>query len=354
MAIAKLSIDIETRLATFERDMNRMSSSAAAAGKRIESSFGGVKSLFAGLAGALSVGAVTASLKTIIDDLDKLDEAAQSVGVSVESLSALNYVGRMNGVQFDDMTTALTKLSVKMQDAASGGKEAAALFSDLGVKVTDSSGRLKSADVVFAEIADRFSKLEDGAGKTALAVDTFGKSGARLVPVLNQGAGGLESMRKEAEALGGIIDGNLTKQAAEFNDNLDRLSIVSSAAGRSIAAELLPFLTELSAQTLIAIKNSDGLLDSFLRYSVMKSLNFKTPTESLAALNKEAQALEDRISIGRGKSGDDEKLRRLQQEIGYYTDLAKLKDIDYAPEGARRCAIGGDKAARTQPATLGN
>lgn len=332
MAIAKLSIDIETRLATFERDMNRMSSSAAAAGKRIESSFSGVKSLFAGLAGALSVGAVASSLKTIIDDLDKLDEAAQSVGVSVESLSALNYVGRMNGVQFDDMTTALTKLSVKMQDAASGSKEASALFSDLGVKVTDSSGRLKSADVVFSEIADRFSKLEDGAAKTALAVDVFDKSGARLVPVLNQGAGGLESMRKEAEALGGIIDGKLTKQAAEFNDNMDRLAVVSSAAGRSIAAELVPFLTELSEQTLIAIKNSDGLLDSFLRYTVMKSLNFKTPTESLAALNKEAQALEDRISIGRGKSGDDEKLRRLQQEIGYYTDLAKLKAIDYAPK----------------------
>ena len=141
------------------------------------------------------------------------------------------------------------------------------------------------------------------------------------MPVLNGGAAGIKSMRDEAERLGAVIGSDLTKQADEFNDNLLRLSVVSSAAGRALAENLLPSLIQFSSEALIAIKNSDGLFDAFVRYGVMKSLNFKTPTESLAALNKEAQKLEDTISIGRGKTGDDERLRKVQQEIGYYTQL---------------------------------
>jgi hypothetical protein len=296
--------------------------SGAAEGLRNSFSFLGTAGGLAGLLGGVSVGA---TVKAAIDDLDKLNDSVERLGISAEDLSALNFAGKLNGIEAEDMTMALTKLSVKMQEAASGSKEAAALFADLGVKVTDSSGKLKSADQVFAEVADSFAQLEDGAGKTALAVDTFGKTGAKLVPVLNGGADGLAKMRKEAEQLGAIIGTDLSKQAAEFNDNLDRLSVVSGAAARSITSLMLPSLIEFSSELLVAIKNSDGLLDAFLRYGAGKSFNFKTPTESLAALNVEASKLEDRLSIGRGEKGDDERLRRLQQEISYYSTLDKLK-----------------------------
>ena len=296
--------------------------SGAAEGLRNSFSFLGTAGGLAGLLGGVSVGA---TVKAAIDDLDKLNDSVERLGISAEDLSALNFAGKLNGIEAEDMTMALTKLSVKMQEAASGSKEAAALFADLGVKVTDSSGKLKSADQVFAEVADSFAQLEDGAGKTALAVDTFGKTGAKLVPVLNGGADGLAKMRKEAEQLGAIIGTDLSKQAAEFNDNLDRLSVVSGAAARSITSLMLPSLIEFSNELLVAIKNSDGLLDAFLRYGAGKSFNFKTPTESLAALNVEASKLEDRLSIGRGEKGDDERLRRLQQEISYYSTLDKLK-----------------------------
>ena len=219
-----------------------------------------------GLAGGLATGLLgagfTTAIKGAIDDLDKLDEAAGRLGVSVEDLSALNFAGKMNGLEFEDMTAALTKLSVKMQEAASGGKEAGALFNDLGVKVTDSSGKLKTADAVFAEIAETFSGLQDGAGKTALAVDAFGKSGAKLVPVLNGGAKGLADMRKEAESLGGIIDGKLAKQAADFNDNMDRLSVLSGTVAKSITGELLPVLNNLAERFLAARNAGMGFWES--------------------------------------------------------------------------------------------
>ena len=336
----------ETRaaIASAQRGLQSLS----AAGSRLGQTFASL-GVGGGLVGLIGGAGLTTTIKQTIDDLDKLNEAAERIGVTVEDLSALNFAGQLNGLEFEEMTTALTKLSVKMQEAASGSKEAADLFADLGIKVTDSAGKLKSSDAVFAEIAERFASFEDGAAKTALAVDLFGKSGAKLVPVLNGGAAGIKSMRDEAERLGAVIGSDLTKQADEFNDNLLRLSVVSSAAGRALAENLLPSLIQFSSEALIAIKNSDGLFDAFVRYGVMKSLNFKTPTESLAALNKEAQKLEDTISIGRGKTGDDERLRKVQQEIGYYTQLENIKNGTGKPPAA----VGGTEPIKRTPAATG-
>lgn len=234
---------------------NSVQNSLGALKTRSDSLFSG---LSGGLAGGLAAGLLgagfSAYISGAIDSLDKLDEAAERLGMSTENLSALAYAGKMTGLEFEDMTGAITKLSVKMQEAASGSAEAAALFKDVGVKVKDANGNLKPAEVLLAEIAERFTAFEDGAGKTALAVDLFGKSGAKLVPLLNGGASGLEKMRKEAEALGGIIDSKLAKQAADYNDNLDRLATLSDAAAKSIAAQLLPSLNDTASAFLEASK----------------------------------------------------------------------------------------------------
>ena len=300
-----------------------------------------------GVAGGLATGLLgagfTAAIKGAIDDLDKLNDASERLGMSVEDLSALSFAGKMNGLEFEDMTTALTKLSVKMQEAAAGGKEAGALFSDLGVKVTDSGGKMKSADAVFADIADRFSQFEDGAAKTALAVDTFGKSGAKLVPILNGGADGLKKMREEAESLGGIIDTKLAKQAGDFNDNLDKLGVLSASAGKSIAGGLLPWLNKAAESFLVAQKYSDGFLDS-LRLKMPGLQN----TDAVAELSKVMQEFEQvdyRLSNGRSKNiaEDEKRLASLEREAAYYRELVNLQKKASAPEST------GDKPGGATP-----
>ena len=315
-----------------------------------------------GVAGGLATGLLgagfTTAIKGAIDDLDKLNDASERLGISVEDLSALNFAGKMNGLEFDDMTTALTKLSVKMQEAAAGSKEAGALFSDIGVKVTDSSGKLKSADSVFAEIADRFATFEDGAGKTALAVDAFGKSGAKLVPILNGGADGLKKMREEATSLGGIIDGKLAKQAADFNDNMDKLSVLAGSAGKSIAGGLLPWLNKTAEAFLVAQKHSDGFFDS-LRLKIPGLQNVDAVGE-LSKVMAELEQIDYRLSNGRSKNvaEDEKQLAGLEKKAAYYRELANLQKKSGDPEKAdveksggatpiRRTQTGDGKAKKT-------
>lgn len=310
---------------------------------------------FQGIAAGISISAFAASIKASIDSLDKFDEAAERIGMTTEALSALTYAGKLSGLEFEDTTGALAKLSAKMQDAASGGKEAAALFGDIGVKVKDSNGSLKSADKVIAEIADRFASFEDGAAKTALAMDLFGKSGAKMVPLLNGGAEGMEKMRKEAESLGGIIDGKLAKQAAQFNDNLDRLGTLTSAAGKSIASSLLPALNQVAESFLVAQKHSDGFWESLsFKMPGLQSVNIVG--ELNAARNQLERLEKDRARfIANGNKLDDSKIDQMiaatRRKLEYYKELQRnealaLAEGVYGNEGRGKIKDAGKEVIR--------
>jgi len=323
---------------------------------------GKTDSLFSAFSGGIGGGLITGLLgagfgtavKNAVDSLDKLDEAAERLGVSVEDLSALNFAGKMSGLEFEDMTGALTKLSVKMQEAAAGGKEAGALFADVGVKVTDASGKIKPAEKVLAEIAERFAGFEDGAAKTALAVDLFGKSGAKLVPLLNGGAAGLESMRKEAESLGAVIDGKLAKQAAEFNDNMDKLSILSGSVAKSIAGELLPSLNRLATEFLAAKAAGMGFWEAVVGLGTANpGLSAGQQVKSLSAelekLTKvrDAAMATNRLDGGSIDTADMEaKIGRVGRQLEYFKKLQLNEalqgaDANYGNEGRGKTSGSG-------------
>ena len=72
-------------------------------------------------------------------------------------------------------------------------------FKALGIDVRDASGNIRDTNAVFLDIADRFGRMQDGATKSALAMQVFGKSGAELIPLLNSGRDGLKGMAAYAE-----------------------------------------------------------------------------------------------------------------------------------------------------------
>ena len=60
--------------------------------------------------------------------------------------------------------------------------------------------------------------LPDGAEKTALAIELFGKSGADLIPFLNQGREGVGALTAELQDLGVQIGGDGQRVAAMPDD----------------------------------------------------------------------------------------------------------------------------------------
>ena len=233
------------------------------------------------LGGVASLGGIGLMAKQAIDAADNLGKMAQKVGVSVESLSALEYAGKLSDVSLEQLGTGLKKLSVNLNEVGSGGdNDAAAALKALGISATDSSGKLRNADAVFADVAEAFAGMKDGAGKTALAVAIFGKAGADLIPMLNAGAKGLEDMKNEATALGLVFGGDMAKQAEAFNDDLTRMGESARGLGVTVAGAVLPALSEMARSFVDASKESSGFAQGL-------STVVKLGLETVAVLGRE-------------------------------------------------------------------
>lgn len=198
--------------------------------------------------------AVAAAVRGQINAADDMSKAAQKFGVPIETLSKLSHAADMSGVSFETLGTGLRKLSQNMADAAAGNKTAAALFDDIGVSAVNADGTLRSAEAVMQDIADVLSKMPDGAAKTALAMDLFGKSGAEMIPMLNGGSGALGEMMREAESLGIVFDAKTGKAAENFNDNISRIKGALEGLVVQLAVALVPTLESLSGTLVDATK----------------------------------------------------------------------------------------------------
>lgn len=200
--------------------------------------------------GKEAVQAFIENTKEAIEYGDHIRKTSQSIGIAVESLQELQYAGAMSGVSAEEMSGAINILTRNMNAAKGGAEEQGKAFSKLGIKVKDSSGHLRGADEVMTEIADKLSDMPDGAEKTALAMQFFGKSGAHLIPMLNEGADGLAELREEAREMGLVMSDDSTKAAEQLGDNLERLHNLSKGLWRQAIAPLLPDLNKLVEQFL--------------------------------------------------------------------------------------------------------
>lgn len=214
----------------------------------VERTAGSLRSTLAGIGVGLSAGALVGFVRTAIDAADNLGKLSQRVGVTVESLSELQYAGKLADVSTEQLGDGLRKLSVNLQEAAGGSKEFQAAFAAVGISAAE-LGNLK-ADAALGGIADAFARADDGAAKTALAVKLFGRAGADLIPLLNQGSAGLRDAADEARRFGLVITSDAARAAETFNDNLTRLSSSAQSLGITLANAVLPAVTEFTNELL--------------------------------------------------------------------------------------------------------
>ena len=214
---------------------------------------------------------------------DELAKFSKATGQSIESLQGFRFAGGLTGVAVGDLNKGLLLVAKRARDASIGLKAPADAFRELGVEVKDASGNLKSQDVLLLDIADKFRTLPSGTQKSALAMEIFGKSGAKLIPLLNEGSVGINRMRKEAEQLGGILGDDTAKKAEDFNDSMLRLRTVMRAVQARIASALLPVLTRLSERFLDVIKTGDNL-EKFLSGAEKAIKGFAVALGALSAI----------------------------------------------------------------------
>ena len=251
----KISIVLQALTGTFETDMKRAARETERAAKKMQKDWEqSGKAIGKALAGAATAFGVL--FQKSLNGADQLSKLSQKVGISVESLSALKYQAGLAGVEIDQLETGLKKFNKSIGDAAGGSKIQLETFKAMGISIRDAGGKLKDTQTLLGEVADKFATYEDGAAKTTLAMNLFGRSGADMIVQLNGGRKAMAEAAKEADDLGQIIGTNTAKQAEQFNDNMRRAGLLAAGFGNALAAKLLPSLVNLSDEFIRGAKES--------------------------------------------------------------------------------------------------
>ena len=201
---------------------------------------------------------------------DEAVKMAQKAGLATETWQEFNHAAGMSGVESEKLQQAFSKLNGITMKAATGGKDASLWFKRAGINIKDTSGKLKSSEALFGEVANKIKELEGSGQKMkaqTLAKAFFGKSGADLMPLL---LSDIEEARQEAIDLGLVISDVEAKQAEAFNDNVSRGQKSLWGVALSLGNKLIPVLDSIVVRFNSWFKSNRKLINSKLTEFVEK------------------------------------------------------------------------------------
>lgn len=206
-----------------------------------------IKTPFIALAGVLAGGEIfEKTIEKTAETGVSLEVLSRKTGIAVSELSRLQFAANVSHVSAETLDVGLKKLARSMQSAETGTGTAADAFKAMDISVKDSEGHLRPMQDVLGDVAEKFAGYEDGAGKAALAMNLFGRSGADLIPLLDQGREGIADLKAESDRLGATWSAQEAGVAAEYEDSMKKLHASTSAYGRTLSVSLMPSLSALA------------------------------------------------------------------------------------------------------------
>ena len=204
--------------------------------------------------GSLLADGIRAATSAVFDFVDagaKIDDIANRTGATAESLSQLKYAAEQSGTSIEDIEKGMRMLADVQTEAARGGSAAAKSLARVGLSAKDLEGL--SPDQKLLAVAEALKNVEDPAERSSLAMDLLGKSGANLLPLMEDGAAGIQALMTEANALGMTLSGDQAKAAADFDDAWAKLKGTFGAVGKILGSVVMPYLTTFINIVLQAI-----------------------------------------------------------------------------------------------------
>jgi len=171
-----------------------------------------------GTAGAAITAPFVASLKIFADAGGELDDLSKKTGLTVQSLTELQFAAKLTGTDID----AVAKAAREMQ---SNGIDPNLIF----------------------DYAARIAAIQDPVERAQAAFEVWGKkAGSALLPMLDT----LPEVRKRAHELGITWDQDMVEKADRLGDMMDTLKLqlrgVAAAIGTSVSPQISTLLEIIS------------------------------------------------------------------------------------------------------------
>lgn len=191
------------------------------------------------------------------EGIDVLSKLSRRLGMTYGEMAGLKLASDLSGVALETLTMGATKLDVAFVSASNGSQSAIDKFTSLGLSMVDL--QKMSPEQRFAAIADAIAKLPTAAERSAAAIKLFGKSGAELVPLFEEGAGALQKAREQAEAFGLALSGAQGKEVEKMNDAFTLAYAAIQGIVTQVVANLAPAVSAIVEEFTAFVAGAGGV-----------------------------------------------------------------------------------------------
>ena len=215
------------------------------------------KTVFAVVIGTTSVAALRDFVTHTLEAAAALQSLSEQTGASAAALSGFAPVATISGTAMEAIGASLAKLSKGLAgvDDETAGATRALQF--LGIRAKDASGNLRDPAEVMNDVALKLAEFEDGAGKTAIAMELFGKSGATMLPFLKDLA--------ENQDLNIRLTAKQIEEADNASKAMGRMRAESNFVAQTLVTAAIPSMSVLYQELKNVVLGTDNAVNGVQR-----------------------------------------------------------------------------------------
>jgi hypothetical protein len=201
---------------------------------------------------------------------DEIAKESQKLNMSMEGYQKWSTMLEMAGTSIDIMSMGMKTFTGILDEASKGNATALLTLQKLGLGYEDFAGL--SVEDSLKKVVEQFQRMEQGAEKTQLAVDLFGRSGQELLPLLNQEVGSIDELFKSYEELGLIISDDVVSASEDLDDQLSLLKKSFKVAAVNIGTMFMPAISKVVTGLLDLARGSSGAGET-LKTGIINAIN---------------------------------------------------------------------------------
>ncbi len=249
--ISSLNVRLGSNIKGLTSGLAAAASSVKGFASRITSSVGStmarvgklasIGGLLGGALGGLGAGMLA---KSSLADIDAIGKLADRLGMTTAALAGLRYAGQLAGVGTEEITNAINRMLVNVGKAADDTTELTTMLLQYGVSAKDLAAM--DTESQFKALAGVIASIKSPADRARLATEAFGRSGANLLPLLQQGAAGIEAAQREAERLGITFNRLDASRVEAANDAMTKLGASIRGVFNRIVIAIAPTIQSIA------------------------------------------------------------------------------------------------------------
>lgn len=199
-----------------------------------------------GINAAAVVAAVTQITKVIINATkdyiaygSAIYDASKRTGLSTDAIQKWKYIAEQSGTTLEAITTSVAFLTRGLDTNAEA-------FKQLGIETKKQDGTFRSTTDIYDDTIAALSEMENETERNQMAFKLLGRGAQSLIPILNEGASGIEKLSNEAKNLGIILDTKTISNAKALGDATYALKASMQAAKNVMVNDMAPALIQIA------------------------------------------------------------------------------------------------------------